>query len=181
MSQATTTRVIDVDGPMVKSWLDAGKAMLIDVREPDEYAADRIPGAALMPLSKFDPARVKADEGRTVVLHCRSGARAQRAAAALLSAGWPCVHVMAGGIMAWKEAGLATERDAGAPIAIIRQVQITAGSLVLLGLALGWFVSPWFLLLSAFIGAGLVAAGITDTCGLAMLLAKMPWNRRAPR
>jgi rhodanese-related sulfurtransferase len=88
------------------------------------------------------------------------------------------VRQLAGGILAWQQAGLPVEKDAKAPIDVMRQVQITAGSLVMLGVALGWFVSPWFFILSAFVGAGLAVAGITNTCGMAMMLSKMPWNRR---
>lgn len=178
MVTTAVSRIQNVSAQQVKSELVSGRITLIDVREPAEYAAERIAGARLMPLSTFDPAKVPAGNGR-VVLHCRSGSRSTKAAQKLLDAGHEQAYQLEGGIEAWKRAGFPTERDARAPISILRQVQITAGSLVVVGVALGWFVSPWFLLLSAFVGAGLVFAGVTDTCGMAMLLAKMPWNRPA--
>lgn len=175
MSTAVS-RINDLSPAEVKRGLEQGEITLIDVREPAEYAGDRIPGAKLMPLSNFDPAKVPCGSGR-VVLHCRSGNRSSKAAQLLLNAGHEQAWHLQGGIEAWKKAGYETQRDAKAPIAIMRQVQITAGSLVLLGVILGWLVSPWFYLLSAFVGAGLVFAGVTDTCGMAILLSKMPWNR----
>jgi rhodanese-related sulfurtransferase len=104
-----------------------------------------------------------------------SGTATRRA----MEAGHTEVYNLAGGISAWKDAGLPVERTAGAPLPIIRQVQIVAGSLVVLGTVLGATVSPWFLLLSGFVGAGLVFAGATGICGMAALLLKLPHNRRA--
>jgi rhodanese-related sulfurtransferase len=173
---AVISRIENVSAEQVKDDLASGRITLIDVREPAEYAAERIPGARLMPLSTFDPAKAPTGNDR-VVLHCRTGNRSAKAAQKVLNAGHEQAFHLQGGIEAWKGAGFPTERDANAPISIMRQTQITAGSLVLIGLALGWFVSPWFLLLSAFIGAGLAFAGLTDTCGMSMMLAKMPWNR----
>lgn len=176
MTTSTVSRIQDLSPADVKAELDSGRITLIDVREPSEYAAERIPGSRLMPLSKFDPANLPNGSTR-IVLHCRSGSRSTKAGQKLLDAGHESACQIRGGIEAWKQAGLPTEKDARAPISIIRQVQITAGSLVVIGVALGWLVSPWLYLVSAFIGAGLVFAGVTDTCGMAMMLAKMPWNR----
>jgi rhodanese-related sulfurtransferase len=179
MSQTTAVnRVQTCSAAEVKSGMERGEITLIDVREPSEFAGERIPGAKLMPLSKFDPSSLpKVRDGCKIVLHCRTGSRSAKAAQRLLEAGHEAAYQLQGGIDAWKQAGLPTERDAKAPISILRQVQITAGSLVLIGLILGFAVSPWFFLLSGFVGAGLVFAGVTDTCGMAMLLANMPWNR----
>src|SRR5690606_42098633 len=135
-----------------------------DVREPAEYAGDRIPGAKLMPLSSFDPAKVPSGSGR-VVLHCRSGNRSSKAAQLLLNAGHEQAWHLQGGIEAWKKAGYETERDARAPIAIMPQVQTAAGSLVLLGVIRGWLASPWCYPLSAFARAGLAFAGGAATRG----------------
>ena len=85
---------------------------------------------------------------------------------------------MEGGTLAWGDAGLPLERGRISMISLERQVRIAAGSLVLIGLILGYFVTPWFIALSAFVGAGLVFAGITDYCGMGLLLAKLPWNTR---
>lgn len=172
----TVQRLQNLSPEEVKRELEAGRITLIDVREPSEYAGERIPGAKLMPLGQFDATKLAGGNGR-IVLHCRSGNRSTKAAQKLLDAGHEQAFHLQGGIEAWKGAGLQIERDAKAPISILRQVQITAGSLVVIGIALGWFVSPWFFLLSAFVGSGLVFAGVTDTCGMAMALSKMPWNR----
>ncbi|MCS6958578.1 MAG: rhodanese-like domain-containing protein [Pseudanabaenaceae cyanobacterium SKYGB_i_bin29] len=162
----------------LKEKLDQDQVLLIDVREPGEFSAERIPGARLIPLSKFDPKHIPATD-KEVVLYCRSGKRSEMAAQKLLAAGWNSVTNLQGGITSWKQAGLPIDKDANAPISLIRQVQIVAGSLVLTGTLLGAYVNPRFLFLSGFVGAGLVFAGVTDTCALGMLLSKLPYNQRA--
>jgi rhodanese-related sulfurtransferase len=156
-------------------------AVLIDIREADEHARERIPGARHHALSRLDaesPARA-GDE--VLVFHCRSGART-RGNAARLSAAANCdAYILDGGLDAWKKAGLPVTLDRSQPIDIIRQVQIAAGSLVLMGMLLGTFFSPGFYAISAFVGAGLVFAGVSGFCGMAHLLALMPWNRRTAR
>lgn len=172
------SRIREISPADLKAALERGEVTLIDVREPGEHAGERIAGAHLMPLGTFDPAKARElAAGKTLVLHCKSSGRSGKAARALLNAGGQDACHLCGGIDAWKAAGLPIERDANAPISMFRQVQITAGSIVLIGSLLGFFVSPWFIALSGFVGAGLVVAGITNTCGMAMLLAKMPWNR----
>jgi rhodanese-related sulfurtransferase len=167
------------DAAMVRERLIAGGVMLVDVREPAEYAGERIAGAISHPLSRFDPQRLSVPAGQVVVVYCQSGRRSQQAAQRSLAAGWSQVVQLAGGLTAWKQAGYPVVRDPKAPISLFRQVQIVAGSLVLVGTVLGATVSPWFLLLSGFVGAGLVFAGVTNTCALGMLLAQLPYNRRA--
>jgi len=159
-------------------WLDDGGTVLIDVREPFEHDEERITQAKPVPLSKFDPEAVRAAHPDSrVVFHCRSGKRSADAASRFARDGETTYH-LEGGIEAWKAAGHPTHRPAkAARIPVMRQVQITAGSLVTIGVALGVLVSPWFLVLSAFVGCGLVFAGATGWCGMAMLLGKMPWNR----
>jgi len=171
-------RLQEIDAAGLKAWLASDEAVLVDVREASEHAAERIGGARLVPLSNFQPAQVPRDAGRKIVLHCESGIRSQQAGRRLLSAGFDGIYNLRGGIRAWKSAGYETECDPGAPIAIMRQVQIVAGTLVLGGTVLGATVSPWFLVLSGFVGAGLAFAGITNTCAMATLLAKLPYNRR---
>ncbi len=176
------TEIQPVDPRTLKRWLDDGRAVLIDVREPDEHARERIPGARLLPLSRFDPARLPREPGKATVFQCRSGNRSRQAAertAAAARPGGGAIYNLEGGLLAWKEAGLPVKGTPKAPLPILQQVQIAAGSLVLLGLLLAWLVSPWFALLSAFVGAGLVIAGVTGTCGMARLLARLPYNRRA--
>jgi rhodanese-related sulfurtransferase len=154
-------------------------AVLVDVREADEYARERIPGARHHALARLDaenPARPGDD---VLVFHCRSGARTKANASKLAAAAGSCeAYILEGGIEAWKKAGLPTALDRGQPIELMRQVQIAAGSLVLVGVLLGALVAPAFYALSAFVGAGLVFAGVTGFCGMARLLAVMPWNRR---
>jgi rhodanese-related sulfurtransferase len=153
-------------------------AVLVDVREADEHARERISGARHHALSRPDfenPAR----PGDTVlVFHCRSGARTKAHAPRLASAAAGCeTYVLEGGLDAWKKAGLPTAIDAKQPIEINRQVQIAAGGLILAGVLLGAFGWPGFYILSAFVGAGLLFAGISGFCGMARLFALMPWNR----
>lgn len=160
----------------LKQQWDEGHVLLVDVREPAEYAAEYIAGSTLEPLSRFNAGRFS-DIGEPVVLVCESGRRAQQAAAKLSQVGVQNVRVLINGLGSWRAAGYPLERGKGAPISLMRQVQIAAGSLVLMGTLLGAFVSPAWLLLSGFVGAGLVFAGVSGTCGMALLLARMPWNQ----
>lgn len=178
MATETGKSIQEVDAATLKAWMDTGSAVLIDVREPAEFAGEHIVGAHLVPLSTFDPAQVPQAKGKKRVLHCHTGNRSAQAARKLLAAGYTEVYHLRGGLESWQAAGYDTERSTRAPLALNRQVQITAGSLILLGTLLGAFVSPWFLFLSGFVGAGLVFAGLTNTCGMAMLLAKLPYNQR---
>ncbi|MBO9716355.1 MAG: rhodanese family protein [Pseudoxanthomonas sp.] len=154
-------------------------ALLVDIRAADEHARERIPGACCIPLAQLASApQLHQAQGRAVVFHCRSGMRTRANAAALEAASPGCTaYVVEGGLDAWKQAGLPVVRDARAPLELMRQVQIAAGGLALLGAVLAATVSPWFLLLSGVVGAGLMVAGLTGFCGMARLLAQMPWNR----
>lgn len=165
-----------IDPVRAKRLIDEG-AVLVDVREADEQARERVPGARHNPLSRLSA--VDARGAKAVIFHCRSGARTVANASRLEAAADCEAYILEGGIDAWKKAGLPVVSDRSQPIEIMRQVQITAGSLVLLGIALGVWVAPPFLALSAFVGAGLVFAGVSGWCGMARLLALMPWNRRA--
>lgn len=153
---------------------------LIDVRTPAEYREVHAEFARLVPLDALDPRAVmEARGGRgddPLYIICRSGSRGRRACETFLAAGYTGVVNVEGGTLAWEQAGLPVVRGKRT-ISLERQVRIAAGSLVLLGTGLGAFVHPAFLGLSAFVGAGLVFAGVTDTCGMGMLLARMPWNR----
>lgn len=153
-------------------------ATLIDIRESGEYAREHIPGARHSALSRIGTEMPRRD-GDVLIFHCRSGART-RASASRLSAVTPnCeTYILEGGIDAWKKAGLPVAIDYGQPIDIMRQVQIVAGLLVLIGVLLGASVAPGFYMLSAFVGAGLLFAGLSGFCGMAHLLGLMPWNRR---
>lgn len=155
-------------------------ALLVDIRERDEHARERIAGAFPWPVSAAQGALPHAGAS-AVVFHCRSGARTQSHAARLAAAVSCPAFVMEGGLDAWKRAGLPVRVDRRQPLELMRQVQIAAGSLVLLGVALGAWLSPAWYALPAFVGAGLVFAGASGFCGMARLLALMPWNRRAMR
>lgn len=155
-------------------------AVLVDIREADEHARERIAGARHHALSRIDQATPIRDGDDVVIFHCRSGARTKGNAARLAAATPKCeTYILEGGLDAWKKAGLPVALDRSKPIDIMRQVQIAAGSLVLLGATLGYALTPAFYGLSAFVGAGLLFAGISGFCGMAHLLALMPWNRRA--
>ncbi|MGB0767777.1 MAG: rhodanese-like domain-containing protein [Phycisphaeraceae bacterium] len=163
----------------VQRLLDEGGAVLVDVREPFEHAAERIAGSIPMPLGSLDPEALRERHaGQRIVFHCAGGKRSAAACARFAEGQGGSTAHLAGGIEAWKQAGLPTIKPTKAgPIPVMRQVQITAGSLVIVGLLLGRFVAEPFYLLCAFIGVGLVFAGVSGWCGMAKLLAAMPWNR----
>ena len=155
----------------------AGTARLVDVRTPAEYRALHAQDAELVPLDRFVPATVGAGQPAGVTIHllCRTDNRSRMAAQKLVEAGCVCV-VVEGGTEAWTAAGLPVVRGKSA-MSIERQVRIVAGLLVLTGVVLGFTVHPYAFGLAGFVGAGLTFAGITDTCMMGMLIAKMPWNR----
>lgn len=158
--------------------------VLIDVRTPAEYAEVHIPQAVSHPLQGFDPAALVAaglvGRDRQVHLICRTQNRSRLAAEALEKAGFIDVVVVEGGTSEWEAAGYPVTRGTGkAVISLERQVRIAAGALIVVGVVLAWFVSPAFIFLSGFVGAGLVFAGITDFCGLGLLIAHAPWNTRS--
>jgi rhodanese-related sulfurtransferase len=156
-----------------KRLVDAG-ATLIDIRAPDEHARESIPGARNLPLGQGQPR----DLVGPLVFHCRSGMRTSANAAKLAESVDCEAYLLDGGIDAWRRAGLPVKRDASRPIDIVRQVQIAAGSLVALGVALGFVWSPVFFLVAAFVGCGLIFAGVTGWCGMAKFIELAPWNRR---
>ncbi len=151
---------------------------LIDVRTPVEFREVHADLARNVPLDTLDPRALMQSRPPEQPLYviCRSGSRGRQACERLQSAGYPNVVNVDGGTQAWTEAGLPVVRGQKA-MSLERQVRIAAGSLVLLATLLGWLVHPVFLGVSAFVGAGLIFAGITDTCGMGLVLAKMPWNK----
>ena len=163
-----------------KRRLASGSAILVDIREPMEHAREAIPGARLHPLSAFDAQALSALGGANapaLIFHCQGGRRTADNADRLRTCGVPEAYILEGGLSGWKAAGHATSIDRTKPIELQRQVQIAAGLLILTGLLLAWLVSPLFLGLSAFVGTGLVFAGISGWCGMARVLGLMPWNR----
>lgn len=166
-----------IDPAAAAKALAAGGAALVDVRTPAEFGEVHAGGAENVPLDRLDPAAVA--RGGPLYVICRSGGRGKQACAKLLAAGHRDVANVEGGTLAWEAAGLPVVRGRRA-VSLERQVRVAAGSLVLAGVALGAFVHPAGLGLAAFVGAGLVFAGVTDTCGMGMLLARMPWNQAPP-
>jgi rhodanese-related sulfurtransferase len=151
------------------------RVRVIDVREPMEYASGHIAGSLNVPLARITEADLPSGP---LVLVCHSGNRSSQALSRLLQNGHP--HPLAdleGGIPAWQQAGQPVRKLNNAPLPLMRQVQIAAGSLVLLGVILSQMLAPGWIWLSGFVGAGLVFAGVSGFCGMARLLAVMPWNR----
>ena len=158
---------------------------LIDVRTPVEFAEVHVPQARNIPLDQVNPGELAGPgqmrKDQPVYLLCRNGGRATKAADKFARAGFEQPFVVEGGTLGWIAANLPVTRGLTRVISLERQVRIVAGSLVLIGVVLGWLVHRDFFGLSAFVGAGLVFAGITDFCGMGLLLAKLPWNTRPPR
>lgn len=154
-----------------------GGCQLIDVREPVEFAEERVPGARLIPLGELDQRCGELDRGSRLVVMCRGGTRGRQALEKLTARGFTTVQNLEGGILAWKAAGLPVERTGRRGLPLMQQVQLIIGLGVLTGSILALTVDARFALISAFFGAGLTLAGSTGWCGLALLMAKMPWNR----
>jgi rhodanese-related sulfurtransferase len=151
---------------------------VIDVRTPVEFAEVHVPQARSIPLDELKPGLLQLQKDQPVYLLCRSGQRATKAAEKLAQEGFTQPVVVTGGTLAWIEANLPVTRSAVKVISLERQVRIAAGAIVLTGVLLAHFVDAGFVWLSGFVGAGLVFAGITDFCGMGLLLAKLPWNKR---
>lgn len=152
-------------------------AVLIDVRDADEYRSIRIPGAQLQPLTALPYLPEDLNKEAPAIYFCRSGNRTGKAEELLKARGHSQIYILDGGILAWKKAGLPIAETPG-PFPIMRQVHVAAGSLVL-AFSLLAQIRPGFSLVTALIGAGLLYSGLTGTCGMAMLLQHMPWNKKS--
>jgi len=150
---------------------------VIDVRTQMEFAEAHVPQAQNIPLDELKPCTLPFPKDQPVYLLCRSGQRAAKAAEKLATEGFLQPIIVEGGTLAWIERGLPVDRSAVKVISLERQVRIAAGAIALTGALLAQFVDGRFIWLSGFVGAGLVFAGITDFCGMGLLLAKMPWNK----
>jgi len=158
------------------------RVSLLDVRTPAEYAAVHVPGARLVPLDKLDAAAfLKAYGGgdKPIYILCQGGARAQRAMEKFQRAGFHGCVLVEGGTQAWMEAGLPVNRGERKVLPLMQQVQITVGFFSATGAVLALALNKWFAVIQLATGCGLLVAGLTGFCGLAMVLAKMPWNRDA--
>ena len=155
---------------------------LVDVRTPVEFRELHVVAARNMPLDDLDPAAMVQSRGGSnepLYFICRSGSRGQQACERMIAAGFSNVVNVEGGTLACAQSGVSVVRGAKA-VSLERQVRITAGLLVLSGVVLAWLLHPAFIALTAFVGAGLTFSGVTDTCAMGTLLARMPWCRRWP-
>ncbi len=176
----TTAAPLSISPKDARAWLASGEAMLIDVREPDEFRFEHIAYAASLPLSRFGELFGALDlpAGRKLVFQCQKGKRGEQACvAAATLPGTPAAYNIEGGIEAWKAAGLPVVPGAGQGPSLFRQVQMIVGSLVLLFVVLGFAGYAWAFAVAGLFGAALAIAGLTGFCGLALVLARMPWNK----
>lgn len=156
----------------------AAQAQCLDVREPAEYGQIRLDGFESLPLSGLSPsATAPLDKFKPTYLLCRSGGRACQAAERLEKMGFTDLRVIEGGLSAFEAAGKPVIRGDSKVWGLERQVRFAAGFLVLSGILLAHYVYVPAIFLSAFVAAGLIFSAVTDTCGMAMLLARMPWNK----
>lgn len=158
--------------------LKAENAQLIDVREHAEFAGGRISEAKSFPLGELEKRAAELDRTKPVYVLCRTGRRSSEAQKKLNALGFTSVINVKGGFEAWKKEGLPFECDENAPWALERQVRLTAGLLVFVGVLASFLIHPYFIWLAGFVGAGLILAAVTDTCAMGMILAKMPWNKQ---
>ncbi len=169
---------VDLISPQrLKELLAQDQAVLVDVREPSEYKEENIPKALNIPLASVNVQGLDAFAGKTLVFQCQSGRRSREACSQFETLPGN-VASLDGGIEAWKKAGFTVGgHKPYVTLPLMRQVQLVIGVFVLAGTILSYFVSPAFLLIPLIMGAGLTNAGLTGWCGLARLLAVMPWNR----
>ena len=164
----------------VKNWLENNEAIVIDVREPAEFKSGHIQGAINKPLSTVCLEEVCMPEhtNKKLVLQCQGGKRSMMAVEKLLQENPQMdIYNLEGGINAWAEAGFQTQQTGRKVLPLNQQVQLAAGSLIVTGIMLGWFVHIGFVGIALFVGCGLMFAGLTGFCGMMKLLAKMPWNK----
>lgn len=173
-----TDKFVSLTPADVHARLAKGSAVLVDVREPDEFARIHIQGAVSQPLSGWDSAHLTVKPGADVIFTCKSGMRTARACDRLLARVEGQAFMLEGGLDGWAKAGFPIVLDKSVPIDLMRQVQITAGFLVAAGTVLGLLANAIFFAIPAFVGTGLIFAGVTGFCGMARLLALAPWNRR---
>jgi rhodanese-related sulfurtransferase len=171
-----------VDAKTLKTWLDNNEAVLLDVREPAEHRAENITGATLLPLGNVHKSALPPCAGKKLVIHCRKGGRGSSACQKLLAEDPGLdIYNLEGGIEAWNAAGLTVASSGKIFLPLDRQVQLTIGLLLIAGSVLGTAFSPAWFVLTGFIGAGLTIAGLTGFCGLARVMARMPWNQNVSR
>ncbi len=168
----------NIDSATLEKWLKSGEAFLIDVREPAENQATKIEGSHLIPSAQISTKSLPKYDSKKLVIHCHSGKRSLNACTKLLSED-PNLEIynLEGGIVAWNDAGKKINKSGKFFLPLNQQVQLTIGLFVLMGSALGYLATPAFFIIPAFFGAGLCFAGLSGWCGLAILIAAMPWNK----
>lgn len=167
-----------IDPKTAKEWLDNNKAVIVDVREPGEHLSARIKGSILVPVGKINTSMLPDITNKKLIIHCQLGRRGSIACEKLLKSNANLdIYNLDGGIVAWEKAGFEVQKSPEMSMSIDRQVQITIGIGVLSGMVLGYLIAPSFYLLSGIFGLGILYAGISDSCALAYLLTKMPWNK----
>lgn len=160
----------------LKAKLEQGDVFLIDVREPAEYRSECIESACLIPLQDLSIEKIPS-KSRPIVIHCHSGRRSADACQRLLNQDESLeVYSLEGGIVAWHKAGFNTKKSGSQVLPLDRQTQLAAGVLAFTGTVLGLSVHSYFYILPGFVGLGLMFSGLTGWCGMAKLLARMPWN-----
>lgn len=171
--------ITNIDAKTVEQWLKEGDVVLIDVREPAEHSAEKITGSYLYPLSMIDKKSLPEQKNKKLVLHCRSGKRSTIACQKLLSKHPELeIYNLEGGLESWRAQGYQVEKTSSFLLPLDRQVQLTVGVLIFFSSLLAYVINPLFTILTAFLGLGLMFAGLSGYCGLAFLIAKMPWNQK---
>lgn len=167
-----------INAETLKDWMASGDAVLVDVREQGEHVAEKIEGAHLVPLGTVSTSALPTCEGKKLVLHCRSGKRSGEACKKLLAEN-PDLEIfqLEGGISAWRAAGQGTISSGTFFLPLDQQVQLTLGVVLVVASLLGAVFSPTWFWLTGLVGTGLMVAGLTGFCGLAKIMAKMPWNQ----
>jgi rhodanese-related sulfurtransferase len=157
-----------------------GGCCLVDVRQPVEFAEEHLSAARSIPLGELTERAEEVGRNQPVIVMCLGGKRSEEARARLAEMGYPDVKSLEGGLLAWKAAGFPVERSQRKCLPLMQQVQLMIGLGTFVGALLAILANPWFAVIPAFFGAGLIMAGATGWCGLALLMGKMPWNRVTP-
>lgn len=171
--------VLNISAQEANQLLDKGEAVLIDVRQAFEHRGEKIGHAVNVPVEQVTAQLVEKHlhDNKTVIFHCQSGARSRQTATAMAENVSADIYDLEGGIEGWKSAGLPTLKASSAPLPLNRQVQLVISIMILTGLLVYYFISPLGLILPFFAGLGLLNAALTGWCGMAKLLALMPWNK----
>ena len=168
----------NIDSATLKNWLADNQVLLIDVREPAEYEANNIKGSQLISLANVSLKNLPEIGNKKLVLHCQAGKRSFNACQKLISENEDLeIYNLEGGRSAWIQQGYNFQSSKKFFLPIDRQVQVIIGSATLLATIAGYFISSKFFIIPMVLGAGLIFAGLSGYCGLAILVAKMPWNK----